>query len=172
MDYNALNKMDRYFNFIKKNQKRWQAKENIDYKKLKTKKMGNSMTKYREDQEDKIFTKPIEIKNKRDLWGYIIHRGVKFFNGDIIDADVLNNEVNLWIGGEWIIDIRHPMLSISDLKKIQKYLTLEIERVEHNTVFVQEDQNSMFGSVMIHYKITCTNIVHWDMIKKYFDYGK
>ena len=174
MDNNDLTKMDNYFKFLSKNQKRWERKANFDYKefyKTKTKKDMNSMQKYRMDQDDqKGSRQPKEITDPKKLWGYIIYEGTKFFNGDIMEPDVLNSDINKWIDSGWIWDLRHPFLGISDCKKIQKYLNLEILKIEHNSVHVNEiPQGSMFGSVMIHFKITCTNIVYWDMIKKYFD---
>ena len=131
----------------------------------------NSMQKYRMDQEDlKDIRKPKEIKDPKKLWGYILYEGTKFFNGDIMETDQLNTNINTWINSEWIWDLRHPNLGISDCKKIQKYINLEIMKIEHNSVHINEiPQGAMFGSVMIHFKITCTNIVYWDMIKKYFD---
>lgn len=172
MDNNKINKMDELFRFLKKGQKRWEQKSKIDYKYLtkKNKKM-NSMQKYRMDEEDKKSSRiPKEITDPNKVWGYIIYEGTKFFNGDDLDQAILNKNINEWIEDSWIWDIRHPNLGISDCKKIQKYLNLEIIKINHNSVHINEDpQGAVYGSVMIHYKVTCTNIIFWDTIKKYFD---
>ena len=170
MDNNKITKMDEFFRFLKEGQKGWERKSKIDYKLIKKKKM-NSMQKYRMDNEDfKDIRKPKEIQDPKKLWGFIVYEGTKFFNGDILNEDELNININEWIAKEWIWVLRHPNLGISDCKKIQKYLNLEIIKIDHNAVHVDEEpQGALFGSVMIHFKITCTNIVYWDMIKKYFD---
>lgn len=170
MDNNKIAQMDEFFRFLKKGQKAWQRKEKIDYKYINKKKM-NSMQKYRMDQEDlKEIRKPKEIKDPKKVWGYILYEGTKFFNGDLLEEEQLNKTINDWISSGWIWDLRHPNLGISDCKKIQKYINLEILKITHNAVHVNEiPSGAIFGSVMIHFKITCTNIVYWDLIKKYFD---
>ena len=129
------------------------------------------MDKYRmENPEHREIRKPKEITDPQKTWGYILYEGTKFFNSDYTDPKDLNDQVNKWIETEWIWDLRHPALGITDCRKIQKYLGLEILKISHNNIHINElPQGTMVGSVMIHFKITCRNIVYWDVIKKYFD---
>tara|TARA_B000000460_G_C21334634_1_gene314363 strand:+ start:79 stop:588 length:510 start_codon:yes stop_codon:yes gene_type:complete len=165
MDYNEINKLDRYFEFLKKGQKRWERKEKIDYSQLNKKKM-NSMQKWREDNP------PFEKSENPKLYGkYILKKGVKFFNGDLMEPEFLTQEINEFLQNEWILELRNVKISISDAREIQKYTTLEISKIEHNSTEITEikENHKLCGSVMISYSITC-NMFYFDKIKKYYDY--
>ena len=103
MDNNKITKMDEFFRFLKEGQKGLERKSKIDYKLIKKKKM-NSMQKYRMDNEDfKDIRKPKEIQDPKKLWGFIVYEGTKFFNGDILNEDELNININERIAKESII---------------------------------------------------------------------
>ena len=166
MDDNAINKMDRFFQFVKKNQRSWIQKENKDYYKTKKTKKMNSMQKYREDNP------PFEKSDNPKLYGkYILKKGVKFFNGDLMESEFLTQEINEFLADEWIMELRNVKISISDARIIQKYTTLEITKIEHCSTEVTEikENHKILGSVMIYYRITC-NMFYFDKIKKYYDY--
>jgi len=163
--------MDRFFKFLAKGQKKWTRKEKIDYSQI-NKKYMNSIQKWREDNPPKYIkdTPPAEIKETDKPWGYILKTGVRFFNGDILEPEMLNKELNDWIENDWIWELRTPNLGIGDCKKIQKHLHLEIIKIEHSTTHVNEtDRGALFTSVMIHFRITCVKVTSWDKIKKLFE---
>lgn len=178
MDYNKINKMDKFFQFCKDNQKRWQAKAKIDYSQIrKTKKMNsmqkhrldNDLPKYEEIQGNSIY-KPRKEENPDRVDKYIICEGVKFFNSDYIDPKYICQECNTWIQKDWIWDLRNPRLTLSDCRKIIKYLLLDIVKIEHKITGVNEsDSSCLIGSVMIHYKVICAHQLYWEKIKKYFE---
>ena len=169
MDDKQINKMDRFFQFVKKNQKSWIQKENKDYYKTKKTKKMNSIQKYREDNpRNYSFEKSEDPK----LYGkYILKKGVKFFNGDLMESEFLTQEINEFLADEWIMELRNVKISISDARIIQKYTTLEITKIEHCSTEVTEikENHKILGSVMIYYRITC-NMFYFDKIKKYYDY--